>query len=479
MTIPIRETVLVVEDDPVASKVVGQELRSHGFTVDTAHNADEALKYISSRTPGAIVLDLGLPDIQGQELLGVLLYRIPEVPIVVHTGEENLSSVVDCMKRGASDYVSKSDDRSELTASVQRVLRERASAGPVEVGSVDSTPRLIGHSNGILHVKAMVARASKCDVTVLLSGESGTGKEVAARTIHDRGDRSSGPFVALNCGAVPEALIEAELFGHSSSAFTGAEREKAGYFEQASGGTLFLDEIGDLRPDMQVKLLRVLQEKAVTRVGETTARPVDLRVISATNRALRSLVDDGGFRQDLFYRLAVFPIEMPPLRERPDDVLLLAERFLVELSAEKKGSPLCTLSREAAGVLAAYAWPGNVRELRNVLECACLLSTTGVIEPSHLPAETWVVNRVSPIALPGEGHLSDAGHVRTARPLSRRAPSEDDRGILTLEEEERRIISRALELTGWNITEAANRLGVGRTTIYRKIEKYGLGNIAW
>jgi two-component system response regulator FlrC len=303
----------------------------------------------------------------------------------------------------------------------------------------------------------LLRRAVGTEVTVLLEGESGTGKEIAARAVHAEGARRTGPFVAVNCGAIPEGLIESELFGHEKGAFTGAVAARRGRFEEADGGTIFLDEVGEVRPDLQVRLLRVLQDRAVQRVGGTGTRPVDVRVVAATNRDLLSAIASGGFREDLYYRLAVFPVRLPPLREREGDVDRLADAFLARF-ASGHGRPARGFSPEARKALRLYAWPGNVRELENVVERAVLMEDGDAVSLGSLPDA--VVETLA------------ADAARTAAAGSGAAGARPDE-IRPLDEEERRLVRRALDATGGNVQDAARRLGISRATIYRKLERWG------
>jgi transcriptional regulator with PAS, ATPase and Fis domain len=304
------------------------------------------------------------------------------------------------------------------------------------------------------------------DVVVLLQGESGTGKEVAARAIHAESPRHDGPFVTVNCGAIPEGLIESELFGHERGSFTGATASRLGSFEQANGGTIFLDEIGELRMDLQVRLLRILQDRSVRPIGGSNAREIDVRVIAASNRDLKDEVARGNFREDLYYRLAVFPITLPPLRDRETDALLLADAFIARFS-ESTGKPLRGFSPEARHLIESYPWPGNVRELENVIERAVILEDGARISVASLPIIVARGAGAKASSTSAESTSVAASSVERATALTA-----DD--IVPLEEEERRIIRRALELTNWDAREASRRLRIGRATIYRKIDRYGL-----
>jgi len=464
----VTQKILVVDDDENLRKLVELNLRSEGFDVAMAATGGDAIKAIhacAEKLPGAVVLDLLLPDKSGKDVLAELHERYPALPIIILTALRDVADAVDCMRLGATDYLQKPFDKTRLVTSVRNAATQGALRAQVESLSTELRRRegfatIIGTSAAIRSAVHLLGRAATSDVTVLLDGESGTGKEVAARAIHAESIRADGPFVAVNCGAIPEGLIESELFGHEKGAFTGAVSARRGSFEQADKGTIFLDEIGELRADLQVRLLRVLQERAVQPVGGGAARPIDVRVIAATNRDLRDEVTAGRFREDLYYRLAVFPVHLPALRERETDIFLLAS-FFVERYAKRNHKTIHGFLPEAQRALERYRWPGNVRELENVIERAIILEDDTRIRLTSLPPEVAA-------ALNGNG-VGEAGHVNGAMIAK---PTRE--AIVPLEEEERRIIRRALELTNWNIQEASRRLRIGRATIYRKIERYGL-----
>ncbi len=456
----VSRKVLLVDDDAKLVRLVQLELGEEGLESVVAATGAEALARLEEEEPTTVVLDLQLPDVHGRALLERLARDWPHLPVVVLTAEGAIQEVVECMRLGAVDFVQKPFDRERLVTSIRNAerrgaLEARVSALTRELRRGEGFAAIVGESPALRRTVELLQRASESDVTVLLEGESGTGKEVAARAIHADGARRSGPFVAVNCGAIPAGLIESELFGHERGAFTGASAARQGCFEQASGGTIFLDEVGELRPDLQVRLLRVLQERAIQRVGGNRPRPVDVRVIAATNRELQVMVAERSFREDLYYRLAVFPVRLPPLRDREGDVLLLAQAF-VKRFAKGHARRLRGLSPEACRALEAYRWPGNVRELENVLERAVILEDGEAISLSSLPDAIVCA--------------LDARDGARAQPARAAARGE----IRPLEEEERAVIERALELTGWNVKEAAERLKIGRATIYRKIERYGL-----
>ena len=459
--------VLLVDDDPSVLRLLEFELGEAGVTTVAAHDGRQALELLEKTDIDTVILDLGLPDIQGQELLKRFHESHPEIPVIVLTARDEVSEAVLCMQLGARDFVTKPFDRARLLTSVHNACKERQMEARLEGLAIERKRAsgfgtLIGGSKGMTRVKSLLERTANNEVTVLLEGESGTGKEVVARALHAESQRGNGPFVAVNCGAIPESLIESELFGHAMGAFTGAVSDHAGFFEQAEHGTILLDEIGELPLASQVRLLRVLQEKKIRRVGDKRLRPIDVRVIAATNRTLEDMVSEGGFRKDLFYRLAVFPITLPPLRDRREDILLLAESFLERFSTRLHINRL-RLDDSAKQALLRYAWPGNVRELESAIERACLLCQGDIVTAAELPDP--VLDTLVPDEPIGEDSglqgLETTGYV-------------PDREILPLAEEERRHILRALRMTNWNLSQAAQKLGIGRATIYRKIERYGL-----
>jgi DNA-binding NtrC family response regulator len=463
--------ILVVDDDANLLALVEHHLGTEGFSVVGVTSGRDAMQAYKAVDPSAVVLDLLLPDISGKELLAEFHEQRPDLPVIILTALTGIEDAVECMRLGAVDYLQKPFDRPRLVTSVRNActqgqLRARVETLASELRKREGFSTIIGRSPAIRNMVHMLGRAATSDVTVLLQGESGTGKEVAANSIHAESVRAGGPFVAVNCGAIPEGLIESELFGHEKGAFTGAGASRRGSFEQADGGTIFLDEIGELRQDLQVRMLRVLQERTVQPVGGGAERKIDVRVIAATNRDLRDEVASGRFREDLFYRLAVFPVGLPSLKERDGDVMLLANEFIKRFSRQA-GRKIVGIAPETQRAFELYTWPGNVRELENVIERGVILEDGERIGLGALPPEIVA-------ALGDDAALRRAAGGSGVALFADIDLPEKKEAILPLEEEERRIIRRALELTNWNIQEASRRLRIGRATIYRKIERYGL-----
>jgi two-component system response regulator AtoC len=461
--------ILLVDDDPRLLAMIGLQLEEAGFVVLTAENGNAALETFRREDPPVVVLDLGLPDIPGNKLLPMIRAENPRTSVIMFTARDDFEDVVDCMQLGAVDYLPKSADRARLITSIRSAVRQaelqaRVASLTSELRDGEGFSSIIGNSPAMVRTVNLLRRAAHSDVTVLVEGESGTGKELAARAIHSEGERRSAPFVAINCGAIPEGLIESELFGHEKGSFTGATATRQGCFERAEGGTIFLDEIGELRSDLQVRLLRVLQDGSVQRVGASSVRRVDMRVIAATNRDLRAEVKAGRFREDLYFRLAVFPIVLPPLRERIGDVERLAQSFLERFAARHK-KPIRRFAVEALRVLAACPWPGNVRELENIIERAVILEDGDELSLGSIPSEVYaaVGGVVTTGESDGDGLTGSGTSAATA-----------DTPVIPFSEEERRILLRALRATQWNVQEAAAKLELGRATVYRKIERYGL-----
>jgi DNA-binding NtrC family response regulator len=444
MTPPLK--ILVVDDEAIVRDSLDGWFRQDGYEVRTAENAKEALRLAAQEHFDIALIDIKMSGMDGLELQTRLCAADPELTLILMTAYASVESALKAMKAGAYDYIVKPFDPDDLSLLVRRAAEHRSLRSENlrlkrSLEAVTAPPPLVGTSPATRRVLELVATVAGTETTVLIVGESGTGKELVARAIHAASPRRYSPLVTVNCGALSEGILESELFGHEAGAFTGARARHKGKFEAASGGTVFLDEVGEVSPKVQVELLRVLEEKVVTRLGATAPIPVDFRVVAATNRDLQALVKAGAFREDLYWRLNVFTIEIPPLRSRPEDVLPLARHFLARFAGamSRKG---VAFSPEAEQALAAYPWPGNVRELQNAVERAVVVATGPVIEPGDLPAPVTV-----PSDHPAPGSLAEA---------------------------ERAHVLAVLEATGWNITRAARTLDVDRVTLYNKIRRYDL-----
>ena len=442
--------VLVVEDQAAVRDLVVQVLREEGHAVDAVETGEEGLRRLERELYDVVLLDLALPGIGGMEVLAAARTLQTDAQFVMMTGHGSVASAVEAVRLGAYDYLAKPVDVDELALSVERALREtslrrelarlRADAGE------GARARIVGRSAPMRRLFELIERVAPTRATVLVTGETGTGKELVARAVHDLSDRARRPFVAVNCSALPETLLESELFGHVKGAFTGAVAARRGLFEEAAGGTLFLDEIATVSPAIQVKLLRVLQERRVQRVGGGAALNVDFRLIAACNVPLEDEVAAGRFRQDLFYRLNVFPVHVPPLRERGSDIPLLADHFLRRVAREHGVEPPA-LSPQALARMTEYAWPGNVRELENFVERAAILHAGAATLPFDPPRGS----RPEP-----ERELTDRAR----------------RERWTLERLEREHVLQVLEDTAGNQVRAAEVLGIDRRTLHRKLKEY-------
>jgi two-component system response regulator FlrC len=463
--------ILVAEDDPGMRGLLERILAQAGYAVTTAEDGQAALEAFRRERPALLVTDLKMPRLDGMALLRRVLAEAPGTPAVVLTAFGTVEGAVEAMRLGAFDYLSKPlPDPEHLRDVVARALAARGASPATEPrGPVYEDP-------AFARVMALVDAVAARDTTVLLTGESGVGKEVVARAVHDRGPRHGGPFVALNCAALPETLLESELFGHEKGAFTGATGPHPGLFEQAQGGSLLLDEVGEMQPALQAKFLRVLETRRVVRLGGTRERDVDTRVIAATNRDLDAEVAQGRFRQDLLFRLNVFPIHLPPLRERPGDILPLAHHFLRVLGTGPGRTPP-SLSREARDALLAHQWPGNVRELMNALERATILASGGEIRLEHLgPTHPEKTAAASGATTSADGAASDASAPGAATSADGAAPSAAPAAApaATLKEMERQAIIDALAAVDGNRRKAARRLGIALRTLQYKIKDYGI-----
>jgi DNA-binding NtrC family response regulator len=443
--------ILLVDDEPSARATMALLLKKRGHRVSEAAEVGAAIKALTDTAFEVIVTDLRMPDGDGLDVLRAAKAHCPEADVILLTAYAGWESAKEAIRLGAFDYFEKGREPDELLHRIDRAVAAKALRRENEnlraqVRERFGLPGLIASSAQMAQVLDLVGRVAPTDATVLIRGESGTGKEVIAKALHHASRRAGGRFVAINCGALPETLLESEIFGHVKGAFTGAGANKKGLFEEAHGGTLFLDEIGEMTPSLQVKLLRALQSGEVRPVGSTQAITVDARVVAATNRDLEPMIRQGIFREDLFYRLNVIPVVLPPLRERREDIPLLAELFLGRF-AERQGRVL-RLSAGAMERLFQYAWPGNVRELENAMERAAILARAETIEPGDLPP-----------------------HVGAGLALGSAPALEAEQ---TLAEAERTHIIQILERYGWNHSRAAEALGIGRTTLWRKLKEYGV-----
>ena len=446
----MKGRVLVVDDERRQSDILQMILEAEGYETTAAGNGRQALQTAQGGGFDVVLTDLKMPDLNGIELLGEILKLQPSPLVVLMTAHGTIDSAVDAMRKGAFDYLTKPLEKDELLLVLRRAMerthlvRENRMLHE-QLRDRFRLDKIVGAHGSMQDVFRVVHKVAGSVSTVLIYGESGTGKELVARALHHESDRRGRPFYAVNAAALPESILEAELFGHEKGAFTGAEMRKIGLFEQASGSTLFLDEVGDLKRDLQVKLLRALQEREILRVGGTERIHIDVRIVAATNQDLERAVREGRFREDLYYRLNVIPIVLPPLRDRRTDIPLLVDHFL----AKYAGGRARGVSEDSLKTLMAYDWPGNVRELESVIERALLLGEGELIVPADLPASL----------------RSGAGGPKRAMDLE--IP---DAGI-DLEAVERSLILKALDKAGGNVTRAARLLGLSRRTLQYRIEK--------
>jgi DNA-binding NtrC family response regulator len=446
----IGERVLIVEDDPATRSGLAELVQNWGFLTDEAADGEEAMRKVTTFRPAIIVSDLVMPRMGGADLLHALKEQLSDITFILLTAQGTVDSAVEAIKEGAYDYLSKPVDPQRLQILLQKAVERQDTLREVralrrQLREQGSFGRIIGNSPGIRTVYRVIEQSAPTSASVLISGDSGTGKELIAQTIHELSPRAGFPFVAINCAAIPETLLESEIFGHEKGAFTGATDRRTGVFELAHRGTLVLDEIAEMMPATQVKLLRVLQERVFRRLGGRQEISVDVRVIAATNVNPQDAVNSGKLREDLFYRLNVFAIDLPPLRERREDIPLLVQMFLTEFNrSNAKG--IRGVDQEAMYILERYPWPGNIRELRNVIERATILAESEFIEPRHLPPT--LVSR-------GEESL----------PTLTIAPG------TTVDEAERRLILLTLDHTRNNKTRAAEILGISLKTLHNKLNR--------
>jgi DNA-binding NtrC family response regulator len=446
-----RAVILVVDDDAAMRDYLREELEHERFRVETAASGRTGIERVRQGGIDLVVSDVKMPDLDGLDLLREVREVHPAPSVITITAFGSIDTAIRAVKLGAFDYITKPFEIEQLVLVIEKALSELALRSEVarlraEVARNIRFDNIIGRSRAMQEVFALVQRVAASQASVLITGESGTGKELVARAIHAHSPRSAHPFVAVNCAAIPETLLESDLFGYKRGAFTDARADRPGLFVEAAGGTLFLDEIGELPLPLQPKLLRVLQEREVRPLGANKAERVDVRVLAATNRQLDKRLKEGRFREDLFYRLNVIHLALPPLRERSEDVLPLAEHFLAR-SAQRAGKRLRGFKESAKKILLGYSWPGNVRELENVIERAVALAEGEIVTPEDLP--------------PAMRDRKNQDRITTALAQG-----------LTLDELEREYIQRVLEAEGGNKTRAAQRLGLDRKTLYRKLDEY-------
>ncbi|HSO31510.1 MAG TPA: sigma-54 dependent transcriptional regulator [Labilithrix sp.] len=470
--LPEKKQVLIVDDEPNLRKILAAQLSRDGYEVMLAEDGEQGLTMLREHHIDLVVTDLKMPKVDGMTLLREALRESPDLPIVMITAHGTVDTAVEALKLGAFDYLTKPFDKDEVRQVVAKALKTRALAQEEATASVPFAPPvagarfgIIGASAGLTDLYAVLERVADSPTTVLITGESGTGKELVARALHEHSTRKDKPFIKVNCAAIPKELIESELFGYERGAFTGAVSSKPGRFELANGGTLFLDEVGEIPVEMQVKLLRALQESEFERVGGIKTIHVDVRLVAATNRDLKKLIAANAFREDLFYRLNVVSIRLPALRERDSDIPLLVEHFLTKFN-ERLKKQVTGVEPEALEILSAYTWPGNIRELENVMERSVLFCDAQKLRVEDLPGELrgFSSGSVAPPAsdpttstmpLPAEGGLKE--HVKVA--MSRL---------------ERDLVSRALKQTSGNVTHAARLLKISRKGLQLKMKELGL-----
>lgn len=473
------KSVLIVDDDPTQRRLLQAVIEKQGYRVETAESGDAAMDRVASSPVDVMLLDLIMPGMDGMETLEAVKKRLPDLPVIVLTASGGIETVVSAMRAGAVDFFVKPASPERIAVSIRNALKVQNLSGEVQrltrkAANMSGFSDMIADAAAMQQVVRLGERAAQSDIPILVLGESGVGKELVAQSIMAASKRAGGPFVAVNCGAIPENLVESTLFGHEKGSFTGATGKHMGKFQEADGGTLFLDEVGELPLDMQVKLLRALQEGEVDPVGSKRPVKVNTRIISATNRDLTERVAAGAFREDLFYRLNVFPIEVPSLRSRCEDVPALVRHFIGRFNAQE-GKTIVDAAPETHALLSTFDWPGNVRQLENAVFRAVILADGDYLTPADFPqisgltpdiqSRTAIAGDISPAAVelmtgggePAPVEIMDAGG-----------------NLRSLEDIERDLIEFAIETYAGRMSEVARRLGVGRSTLYRKVREYDL-----
>lgn len=510
----MTQSILIVDDDPTQRRILEEVVNRDGYRAVPVDGGEAAVAYLEGPAGAEIslvILDLVMPGVDGMEVLKRVHPNKPNLPVIVLTAHGGIETVVNVMREGATDFVIKPVSPERLHVSMRNALKVNALTGEISRLQKKQSSRmtfedLVGHSQGMEQVIRLGKRAAQSNIPILIEGESGVGKEMVASAIQGESDRAGKPFITVNCGAIPENLVESILFGHEKGAFTGANDKHAGKFQEASGGTLFLDEIGELPLDVQVKLLRALQQGEVDPIGSKKPVKVDIRLISATNRDLLEMVKEGRFREDLYYRLNVFPMHVPPLRDRKDDLPDLVAHFIRRLSAEE-GKPVVGISRDAINMLMAFNWPGNVRQVENSIFRAIVLADGETLEVSDFPQIASMVDGYANAAMPSGMRTQSAPSAHAPQPTAQTQPyvpvnplaasrqseerhtladfarsnfsdgiavTDDAGNVRKLEDIEAEMIRLAIEKYKGHMTEVARRLGIGRSTLYRKVRDLGL-----
>jgi len=447
-----RTRILIVDDEEGHAEALSEGLSSEDYSVFIATSGHEGLQRIQESNPDLVITDLKMHDVDGIEILRRAKERVPDAEVIVVTGFGTVETAVEAMHEGAANYLRKPINLGELRTFVRKAIeRQHLHRRNVQLerrlDEKFGVAGIVGNSAQMMKVLKTLQQIAPTSATVLITGESGTGKELIAQAIHNNSPRRKGPFVALNCAALPEGLLESELFGHERGAFTGAVAQRKGKFEFAHNGTLFLDEVGDIPLSTQVTLLRVIETREFVRVGSNASIKVDVRVVAATNQDIDKLVEEGRFRQDLYFRLKVVEMKLPPLRERPEDIPLLVEAFVQEF-AETHNRPINSISRDVLNLMLCRAWPGNVRELKNIVESMVIISTDDVLDMDDVPETFLESGELASAVVPSSG--------------------------MTIREMEKELIKRTLSAVEGNRVEAAKILGIGERTLYRKLKEYEL-----
>ncbi|MDY0289111.1 MAG: sigma-54 dependent transcriptional regulator [Sphaerochaeta sp.] len=448
----MKRSILIVDDEKNIRSGLAMAMELEGYESLTAEDGAAAWALMGKKDVDLVITDLRMPNLSGEQLLQKINGAYPRLPVIILTGHGTIETAVDAMRKGAIDFFTKPVELDRLSLVVKKALsttdlyaeHEKLKAEVATLKARNRYDRIVGKSQKMIALMETVAQVAPTRASVLITGDSGVGKELVADAIHELGNRSKGPFIKVHCAALSESLLESELFGHEKGSFTGAVTQKKGRFELADGGTIFLDEIGEINASIQVKLLRVLQERSFERVGGEKPITVDVRIVCATNRDLLKEIEKGNFREDLYYRLNVVHLDVPPLRERKDDIPLLMTSFLSQFNQEN-GKSLEGFSNEAKRALLSYDWPGNIRELRNSIESAVVLSRSSVIEVEDLPPSVRLTDKSAQLSL-------EVG--------------------ITLAEAEKQLILSTLVMNGGNKTRAAETLGIGRKTLHRKLQEY-------